>query len=209
MNAPEFDDFAGLWQQRDPEEERVFRALARRVGWRARALHYAEYGLAALIMAAVALALLTDSTPATLAFGLVLAAAVIWEAWRRRLLYETTLINDLSDRETLIAAALKRSRNELGQARSGLILFPVGMFLAALMKFSAVTGGEVQRFAAAFLASVRHGESAAAAMVCLILALLYFAQRSVRLRREVRRFEALQAAYRSEARKDEADRDGR
>lgn len=206
MTVEEFDEFARLWQGGDnAEEERIFRQLAWRVGIKARALKFADWGLAALIVIAAIVAMASDTTPATLLFGLLLGAAAVWATWKRRTLHQGSLLAGMNHRETLIGAARERGRLELRQAQWGLLLFPLGILLAGVMKFSALTGGHVERFWATMAEGVMLGKSPLLALLVLILGECYFLYRSYRLRGELRRLDRLSEQYRHESLLDDAD----
>lgn len=208
MTSPELEDYARLWRgEESAEEQRVFRRLAWRVGIKARALRFADYGLAALILIATVVAMTSDTTPATLLFGVLLGIAVVWGTWKRRVLHQTMLLGAIGSRETMIGAARERCRIELGQSRWGLLLFPLSIFAASAMKFSALTGGHVERFVPEFIAAVRHGDNPLLILLLLVLGEAYFLYRSRRLRSELRVLDLLGEQYRREASLDRADGD--
>lgn len=200
MNEPELEAFARLWRgEEDAEERRIFRVLAWRAGLKAKALRFADYGLALLLVAAALLAMFRDTTPATLLFGVLLGGAAVWSTWKRRTLHQSALLGGGNDRHALIEVARDRCRLELRQSDWGLLLFPLGMILAALTKFSAMSGGHIELFPALFAAAVGRGEAPALALLLLILGELYFLYRGRRLRRELAGLDRLREQYRREA----------
>lgn len=205
MNSSELDEYARLWRGEESEEEqRVFRRLAWRVGIKARALRFADYGLAALIIVATLVAMMTDNAPSTLLFGILLGVAVVWGTWKRRVLHQTMLLGAIS-RETMIGAARERCRIELGQSNWGLLLFPLSILVASAMKFSALTGGHVERYLPEFFAAARRGENPLLILLLLVIGEVYFLYRSRRLRSELRALDMLDEQYRRETSLDRAD----
>lgn len=201
MSETDFDDFSQLWlEEGEAAGADEFRALARRTELRAKLLRFADYGLAALIVIAVAIALSFDTAPATVLFGLLLGLAAVWATWKRRTLHQSTLV-DMVDSEAMIAAALARCRTELQQSLWGLLLAPLGMLLAVALKYSVRTGGDMARFPAAFLEVVSAGQGLLG-IILVGLVELYLLYRSRRLRRELRRLIRIAEEYRAEARFD-------
>lgn len=200
MNAPEFDEFSRLWQgEEDAEEQRVFRRLAWRVGLKARALQFADYGLAALVIGAVMVGMLSEATPATLLFGALLGTAAVWATWKRRMLHHGEMVSGANDRGALIGMARERCRVELRQANSGLLLFPLGLLLAALFKLSVLSEGRLGRFPDLFVQTFGTGDRLPLPLVVLVIAEIYFLYRGRLLRRELKRLDALLELYRREA----------
>lgn len=205
MNDKEFDEFSRLWlEEGDPAETAEFADLARRTEVRARMLRFADYGLAALVIAAVGLAFSSDTAPATILFGLMLGAAVVWGTWKRRILHQSALLQ-VSDREAMLDAARARCRVELRQSQWGMLLFPLSIFLAALMQFSARTGGAMGPIVNAVALGIESERALLLQLLFLILAEVYFVYRARRLRGELQRLDELRDQYRDESRR---DRDG-
>lgn len=205
MNDAEFDDFSRLWlEEGDPAETAEFRDLARRTEIRARLLRFADYGLAALVIAAVAIAFSSDTTPATILFGLLLGTAAVWATWKRRVLHQSALLA-LSDREALLDAAREHSRTELRQSQWGLLLFPLGIILAAVMQFSSRTGGAVDHILEMVQLGIESETAILLELLFLVLAEVYFVYRARRLRGELKRLDDLSEQYRRESLR---DRDG-
>lgn len=205
MNEPDFDEFSRLWlEEGGPAETAEFFDLARRAEIRARLLRFADYGLAALIVAAVAVAFSSNTAPATLLFGLLLGTAAVWATWKRRLLHQSQLLA-VDDREAMLDAAHERCRVELKQSAWGVLLFPLGILLAAAMQFSTRAGGSIERIPAAFMAGLPHGVGAVLGLLLLVLGEVYFVYRTRRLRAELKRLDLVRQQYRDESRRDLAD----
>lgn len=206
MNSSELDEYARLWRgEESAEEQRIFRRLAWRVGIKARVLRFADYGLAALILIGTLVVMTIDGTPSTLLFGILLGVAVVWGTWKRRILHQTVLLGTISSRETMIGAARERCRIELGQSNWGLLLFPLSIIVASAMKFSALTGGHVERYLPEFFAAARRGENPLLILLLLAIGEAYFLYRSRRLRNELRMLDMLNDQYLREATLDRAD----
>lgn len=205
MSPAELDEWARLWRgEEDPREQRVFERLAWRVGVKARLLQFADYGLAGLVVGAALVAIASDATPATLLFGLLLGGAAVWATWKRRTLHASAALGRVNDREALLAVARERCLIELRQSRWGLLLFPLGILLAGATKYSASSGGHVERFPAWLAAAVGRGESPLLAMLLLVIGEIYFLVRGLRLRRELRGIDQLIEQYVSETQLDAA-----
>jgi hypothetical protein len=205
VKSNDIDEFAELWRSEESEEEqRIFRALARRVGWKAKALEFLDYGLAGLLIISASVAIWLDRTPATVATGSIMVAGAVWLGWKRRLLHQVTRMLGFGSREEMLEAAIYKSESELRQALSGILLFPIGIALSGLMKFSAATEGDIGRFPSAFFDNAARGGSALLALIVLAAAEIYFVYRSLQLRRERKRLIDLREQYRLEARRDRA-----
>lgn len=205
MTITDDEDLALLWRETGEEDSVIVRALARRAGWQGRAFQFAELGLGTLLLIAVAVAIGSNGAPATLLFGLLLAAAVVWQLWKRRTLYEASHAEGLVEREALLRAAHGRSARELRQARWALLLFPLGFGLAAFMKAAAATDGDFTHAAAALWAATATPETRTA-LLALAIGEVYFIHRSLRLATELRRIATLREEYRREAAIDAAAR---
>lgn len=191
MSAPDFDEFAALWKQEPTaEEEQVFQSLARTVSRRARLIYRIELGLAVFLAIGLLAALFLKQAPGTWVVGTLVLAALGWSSWKRYELQRVATIVDCSDRQSLLAGAVTTARGRLRQSTWSLILVPP-VFLALALK-------GMPRSAEALTAILaRPTMLVGTAVVCLLM--VYVAQQNVRLRRELRRLEILQAQYEAEA----------
>lgn len=202
MNDAEFEEFSRLWlEEEDPAEAAEFALLARRAEWRARLLRFTDYGLAALIVAGVAVAFSFDTAPATILFGLLFGASAVWATWKRRMLHQSALIA-FDDREVMIDTARERCRLELRQSEWGLVLWPLGLFFALAVTLSSRMRGALDHLPTAVTEGVWSERSVLLMLILLILGEAYYIYRARRLRGELKRFDLLREQYRDESRRD-------
>lgn len=199
----DFDRFEQLWQQEPADEEiRLFRKLAARAGRKGRALQYAEWGLALLLIAGALAVLFLEPAPATLIVVFLIVTGILWSSWKRSQLAQAAAMLDRSSREALIQSAEKSAKAQLKNSALGLVLIVPGWMLGIALKGMMLLDGNISDFLNAFLGSFTKPPGiASAAVVAAIFAILV--QRHLRLRRELRRLVLLREQYRQEAVRDE------
>jgi hypothetical protein len=200
----DFADLESLWRQEpDPEEQRIFRSLARATSRRAKLLQYGEILLALFLVAGVLATLFLAPRPATVALAILLAASLGWSSWKRHNLAQVAMMLDRSSREAFVASAVQSARARLRRSNLGLALILPGFFLGIAWKTVLSTGG-LERLADLGRSLMQPNGLAALALILIVL--VYFGYANLRLRREFRRLEELQREYRDEA---ERDREGK
>ena len=203
MSAVDLDDFGALWREEAPEQAATeFEPIVRATVRKAKLVQYAELGLSGLLLAAIAVSLSLDATPATIAIVAMLALGTLWSSWKRHLLRDVALLVDGSSREAYLASALRAAEAQLKRSTIGLwLLFP-GFALGLLLKHSMLSGGRLDTFVPTFLASLVESRWAVGTVVALLLLFAWLIRGNLRLRGEVSRLQAVAEDYAREARID-------
>lgn len=141
--------------------------------------------IAILVIVGIA-TVLRDPTAITTVMAVIYAAGAIWLSlkWRKS-------VPATSAPEGSLEARIVKVRAEIEWARSWLLLFPIGLWYTAILKFSAQTNHSLTSFFPMVFASARRGEGATIAMFILCGVLVYFAWRVIRARRRLRELELL------------------
>ncbi|SMF70848.1 hypothetical protein [Allosphingosinicella indica] len=204
MTAGDFDEFAALWtddEQSGAEDRAIVERLAARTSWRASAVEYLEWGLAALLMIAIAAAILVEGRPAALIVGACLAGAILWSSWRRHKLRQVARDLAFGDRPSMLETAIRAARADLRRSNLGVGLILPGFMLGALLQHIAKSGG-IAGFGEALIASMLRGGPPLAGYVVLGAVIAWLIRSNRQLRTSLRRLEDLLAEYREEERLD-------
>lgn len=150
--------------------------------------HFAS-GFSVLLIGPGLIALAVDRSPRTLLIAGLYIACMIWSAWRFRPSARVAATEDGSPE-----ARLARLRAQLKTSRDWLKLFPLGLALAVLLKFSALSTAGLEVIGSRIVEHTRAGDPSLGGMLILLLVVLYFAFRTFRLSRELKRLEATMGA---------------
>ena len=196
MREPGFDDLADLWQNPEEADREAFEALARRARRRGRALAYADWALAAVLVGGSCFALLASPGRLTTVAAVLLLVATIWLTWHRRRLRQMAGTLETADRQTFIASSVRIARANLRRVTLSLVALPPLVLFALFSKMSA--RADPGRFLLDWAQSPRGMISLA-----VFAALIALSVRSIlRIRNELARLEKLRQAYEQESRAD-------
>lgn len=199
MREPGFDDLADLWQNPEDGDREEFEALARRARRRGRALGYADWALAAMLVGGSLFALFASPGRMTTIAAILLLVATIWLTWHRRRLRQMAGTLDTADRQAFIASSVRSARANLRRVTLSLVALPPLVVFALLSKMSARgQDSGPGRFLLDWAQSPRGMISLAvfAALIALSLRSI------VRIRNELAKLEKLRQAYEEENRAD-------
>lgn len=142
-----------------------------------------------LVMIAIGLlAVAIHPTPATFgAVCLYIACLAAWLHMTRRA--EGRPQPDAADPCADILIQLDRTRADLRRTDAWMRLFPLGILLAALIKFTMFTDLGLSEFLPVLLELGRSGSRTVLAFLILLAVLVYSMRRSLRLTREMKRLE--------------------
>lgn len=153
--------------------------------WWKRYQRHLAFGLATLLIVPGLIALTIDQSPRTLLIAGLYIACMLWSAWRWRPSAQVAAAPDGSPE-----AKLERLRADLKTSRDWLKLFPLGLALAVLLKFSALSTAGLEVIGSRIVEHTKRGDASTGGMAILLLVVLYFAFRTFRLSRELKRLEA-------------------
>lgn len=135
MNETESDELARLWAQ-DPEsaEVQIIERAARRVGWRARLIRYADVGGAIALAGGIAVLVLREGGQMTAISGIILVFGLAWMTWKRNALWEAEL-DPAADRETFLQASARSAKARLRRANLSAVFVLPSAILALWFGF--------------------------------------------------------------------------
>jgi hypothetical protein len=204
MREPGFEDFVALWTEQEDAEQQAFETVARKARFQGRLLAYTDIALVLMIVGISVAGALMKPSGLMLAISLVIVASTIAITWKRRKIRQMTRTLDTSNREAFVKTSLQNVRADLRRLTLSLIFFPLSLPVAILFKVAWRHGGHLAHpltELAAWTVSVR-------GMITLpIFVFLGAATIRARLKveAELRRLNALEAAYRDEAERDARD----
>lgn len=153
--------------------------------------------LTAFLLPAAVLAIQINQSPRAILCALIFAAAMCLYAWPwRREEPAAPPIPDPSDRAAMLEAEVRAARASLRRADAWMRLFPLGVLLAALMKFTSLTDLRMSEFFPLILKLTRTYADALTAIVILLCVMAYFGGRSFQLTRKLKRLEQMLASER-------------
>ena len=199
MTDPDLKELADLWQQPDAGEQAAFETIARKARFRARFLRFTDVALAAVLVIGMVLGFLLKPQPLSALIALLVIAATVWLVWARARFHHISRTLDTSDRESFLASSKRSARAGLRRVNLSLTFFPLLALLAVLSKLSSREGGQLVHpleTLAAWTASPR-----GVVVISLVAIIVFFLYRSRQnFIGELRRLDALNDAYREEAR---------
>lgn len=198
MTDPELQELTDLWKQADPCEASAFESAARRAHRKGRLLAYGDYAWAVLILAGILFTVLMSPGTGTMVAALCLALATIWLTWKRRKIRQMSRTLDTSDRQSFFASSVRNARADLRRVTLSLVVFPLLVPLAVLMKVSTRTGSDILH-PVDMLAT--WAQSTRGILVLLLLSIILgFTYRSrLKIKSELRRLEGIKDAYAEQA----------
>jgi hypothetical protein len=197
MREPGFDDLADLWQDTEEGDRQAFEAAARRARRKGRALGYADWALAVVLVGGSFFALFASHGPLTTAAAILLLVLTVWLTWHRRRLRQMAGTLDTADRQAFIESSVRSARANLRRVTLSLIALPPLVIFALLAKMSARHGGEVSDPGQRLLEWAQSPRGMISLAVFAVL--IAFSVRSIRrIRSELRRLETLRQAYEEE-----------
>lgn len=204
MREPGYEDFAALWNEPEDSERQAFEKMARKARLQGR-LH--AYGDAFVVIMIVGLSLagvLLKPSGVMLIFGMVMAVTSIVITWQRRKIRQMTKTLDTSDRRAFVRSSVENAQANLRRVTLSLIVFPTGLPVAILFKIAWRHGGHIEHP----LIELAHWATSIRGMITLpvffLLGGLTIRSR-LKIKAELRRLEALEAAYQDEAENDRRD----
>lgn len=195
MREPGFDDLADLWQDPEEGDREAFEALARRARRRGRALGYADWALAAILVGGSFFALFASHGRLTTVAAILLLVATMWLTWHRRRLRQMAGTLDTADRQAFIESSVRSARANLRRVTLSLVALPPLVIFALLSKMSergesSDPGGFLLRWAQSPRGMISLAVFAALIALCI---------RSIlRIRNELATLERLRRAYEEE-----------
>ncbi len=204
MTDPDLMDFAELWQQEpSAEEQAMFEEAARKVRLRGRFLAYADFALAAVIVAGMILGFLLQPGAYSAAIAGLLIVATVWLSIKRRAVRQMAKTLDTTNREAFIKSSVRNANASVRRVLLSLWFLPLGALLAVLFKLNMRSGGHLENPLAALAAwavSTR-GVIGLTGLAIIIAFLLRSLRKS---RAELRELEELSKAYRKATSLDDA-----
>jgi hypothetical protein len=204
MREPGFEDFVALWNEPEVAEQEAFEAVARRARFHGRLLAYTDVALVVIIVGISVAGALLKPSGLMLAISFVMAVTSIVLTWKRRKIRQMTKTLDTSDRNAFLASSLQNVRADLRRLTLSLIAFPLCLPVAILFKVAWRHGGHL----AHPLAELAHWATSTRGMITLPIFVLLGAatvRARLKVKAELRRLNALEAAYRDEAERDMRD----
>jgi hypothetical protein len=139
-----------------------------------------------------------------LVFGMVMAVTSIVITWQRRKIRQMTRTLDTTDRRAFVRSSVENAQANLRRVTLSLIVFPTGLPVAILFKIAWRNGGHI----AHPITELAHWATSIRGLITLpvffLLGGLTIRSR-LKIKAELRRLEALEAAYRDEAESDRRD----
>jgi hypothetical protein len=204
MNKPDMDEFAALWQEGpEPEEREQMDALARAARRQGRLLAYGDIAWFVLLVGGSLFAALMAPGPVTTAFALVLLVATVWLTWKRRIIRQMSRTLDTTDRQAFLASSVRNARADLRRVTLSMIVFPLLVPVALLMKVAFRTGADISQ-PLEILGNWVQSTRGVVTLILLSLVLAWTERSRRRIKRELRRIEELKKAYAEEAQAEES-----
>jgi hypothetical protein len=204
MREPGFDDFATLWAESEDAEQLAFEAVARKARLHGRLLAYTDVALVVMIVGiSIAGALLKPSV-GMVAISILMAGSTIAITLKRRKIRQMAKTLDTSSREAFLKSSLQNAQADLRRVTLSLILFPLSLPVAILFKAAWRHGGQL----AHPLSELVAWTTSLRAMIVTPIFLLVWAvtmRSRLKVKAELGRLKALEAAYREEAERDSRD----
>jgi hypothetical protein len=195
MTPHDLREYAALWrEQADPKERAELRAMAKKIGRRARLRWLIDFAAGFVALGGVSVFVWTRPGPLQLKLSLALLAAAVltWTSWRRHQITRASLAITASDPHSFFKTAIDNLRMEIS--------FLTISFWLSLPAFFIPTWIGVRILGinrADFVQKLLAVNPAKAGIVIAIIGLVYFysGREIIRLRERLRRLEEMRREY--------------
>ncbi|MEA3039516.1 MAG: hypothetical protein QOE79_2029 [Sphingomonadales bacterium] len=204
MREQGFEDFVALWTEQENAEHQAFEAVARKARFHGRLLAYTDIVLVVMVVGISVAGAVLKPSGLMLAISFVMAVSSIALTWKRRKIRQMTRTLDTSSREAFLKTSLQNVSSDLRRLTLSLIVFPLCLPVAILFKVAWRHGGHLAHPAA----ELAHWATSVRGMITLPIFLFLGAatvRSRLKVKAELRRLKALEAAYRDEAERDSQD----
>lgn len=161
-------------------------------GWQRRFGRRFGLAFACLLTAPALLAIYIDPSPRTIIIAALLGGSLFWSALR--LVGRPPRAAAAGGYQPTLALRVDELRGEFRRALAWVCLFPVGTFLASLLKFSALSTASMDVVIPRIVEHARRGDPTLGGLLIMLVVMLFFGHRAFRIWRQIRRLEALSAA---------------
>jgi hypothetical protein len=204
MREPGFEDFATLWAESEDAEQLAFEAVARKARFQGRLLAYTDMALVVMIVGISIAGVLMKPSGAMLAVSLLMAGSSIALTVKRRKIRQMAKTLDTSSREAFLKSSLQNVHADLRRVTLSLIFFPLSLPVAILFKAAWRHGGHLAHPLSDFAIWATSLRAMIVSPIFLLVWALTFRTR-LKVKAELGRLKALEAAYRDEAERDSRD----
>ena len=204
MTDPELQSLAELWAEGETAEQEAFEAMARKARRRGRIFAYLDFAAVAFILGVSVLSIVMKPGVVAMMAAIAMIVSTVIVTRKRRQIKQMARTLDTASRQAFIETSIENATANLRRTRLSLAFFPIGVGAALIYKMALRAGGRSELILGAFVEWIQTPRG----IITLVLLVLLFAwgvRTGSRTKRELRRLEALRAAYAEEERCDARD----